>query len=676
MQVFHNLKELKTFKRAVVTIGSFDGVHLGHQKILAKVKQLAKDCGGESVVITFYPHPRHFLNPRSRSLQLINTIEEKKKLFEQFNIDNLVIVPFNEAFANQSADDYIMKFLYDQFKPSFIVIGYDHRFGYKRKGDIEYLKWHSQTLGFEIVEIARQDVDDIGISSTKIRKAIKAGDIIQANKLLGYNFQLSGQVVSGNKIGRSIGYPTANIEVRDKRKIIPNKGVYAVKVTVKGHLYEGMLYVGSRPTIDKKRKQELRIEVNIFDFDADIYSEPIDVEFIAQTRGDIKFEHIDELKEQLGKDKEACLKILKEEQDQLSLLEEQIKDPLPKAAVVILNYNTAHHLAQFLPTVIEHTPKEVEIVVVDNGSTDDSVALMKQDFPAIRLIINPENYGFAGGYNHAIQRIDTEILVLLNSDIEVKAGWIEPVLSLMKEEESVAVAQPKILSQKDPKSFEYAGAAGGFLDQFGYPFCRGRIYSEVEEDWGQYEEQMDVFWASGAAFFIRKKIFDHLQGFDESYFAHMEEIDLCWRIKRAGYRIVAVPSAQVHHLGGGTLAYGSSRKTFLNVRNSLYTLLKNERGFRLFKHFLVRLFLDGLGGIFFMLKLEFKHTSAIIKAHWEVFPRIKQRLNLRKVDDNLIERIRIDHSQDAIGRYKGSIILTFFLSNRKKFRDLRNKPYQ
>jgi riboflavin kinase/FMN adenylyltransferase len=672
MKVFHNLNELTPFKRAVVTIGSFDGVHSGHQNILTKVRNLAKDCGGESVLVTFYPHPRHFLFPEQNDLKLITTIEEKKKLLEQFKIDNLVIVPFNKAFAEQSADDYILKFLYEKIRPAFIVIGYDHRFGHKRKGDIEYLKWHSNSLGFEIIEIPKHEVNDIGVSSTKIRQAITVGDIKKANNLLGHNFQLSGQVVTGNKIGRSIGYPTANVDVPDKRKIIPSEGVYAAKVSVKGHVYDSMLYIGTRPTLDNQ-VPEKRIEVNIFNFDANIYSERINIEFISQIRGDVKFEDLDELKAQLAKDKEDTLKIMKEQNKGLSLIEEDQKKDLPKTAVVLLNYNTSDHLRKYLPSVIEHTPKSVDIIVVDNASTDDSVELMKNEFPEIRLIVNKMNHGFAGGYNEAIKKIDTDILVLLNSDIKVVKGWLEPILTEMEQNPSIAVAQPKILSLESPNLFEYAGAAGGFIDRLGYPFCRGRIFTTVEEDWGQYEEKTDVFWASGAAFFIRKKIYDHFEGFDETYFAHMEEIDLCWRIKRAGYRVVAVPSSKVYHLGGGTLAYGSARKTYLNVRNSLFTLLKNESRKSLFSVFVSRILLDGLAGIYFFLKFEFKHIKAIIKAHWEVFPQISKRLKMRKHDEALIEKIRIAGPQEDTGRIKGSVLLTYFLSGKKKFKDLKFK---
>ena len=672
MKVFHNLNELTPFKRAVVTIGSFDGVHSGHQNILNKVRNLAMDCGGESVLVTFYPHPRHFLFPEQDDLKLITTIEEKKNLLQQFKIDNLVIVPFNQEFAEQSADDYILKFLYEKIRPSFVVIGYDHRFGHKRKGDIEYLKWHSNSLGFEIIEIPKHEVNDIGVSSTKIRKAISLGEIDKANDLLGHNFQLSGQVIAGNKIGRDIGYPTANIEVQDKRKIIPSEGVYATKVFVKGHMYDSMLYIGNRPTLESS-VPEKRIEVNIFNFDANIYSERINIEFISQIRGDIKFDNLEELKAQLAKDKEETIRIMQLQNNSLSLIEEELKKELPKTSVVILNYNTSNQLRSYLPSIIANTPESVEIIVVDNGSTDDSVECMKTEFPDIRLIINQKNFGFAGGYNEAIKKIDTEILVLLNSDVKVEEGWLEPVLYEMAQNPEIAIAQPKILSLKEPKKFEYAGAAGGYMDRLGYPFCRGRIFTSVEEDWGQYEENADIFWASGAACFIRKKLFDHFEGFDASYFAHMEEIDLCWRVKRAGYRVVAIPSAKVYHLGGGTLAYGSTRKTYLNVRNSLFTLLKNESRRELPGIFIARLLLDGLAGVYFFFKLDFKQIRAIIKAHWEVFPQIRERLRLRKHDEELIEKIRIAGTQVDTGRIKGSVLLTYFLSGKKKFKDLKFK---
>ncbi|MFV0237108.1 MAG: glycosyltransferase family 2 protein, partial [Flavobacteriales bacterium] len=244
-----------------------------------------------------------------------------------------------------------------------------------------------------------------------------------------------------------------------------------------------------------------------------------------------------------------------------------------KIAIVILNWNGKKLLAQFLPSVIQNSLKS-DVYVIDNASEDDSVSFLRRYYPSIQLIQNKENYGFSKGYNEGLKLIKAEIVCLLNSDVEVTENWIAPIQKLFEKDQNIAVVQPKLLDYKKRTHFEYAGAAGGFLDYLGYPFCRGRIFDTLEEDLGQYDDEMEIFWASGAAFFIRKQIFDEVGGFDEDYFAHQEEIDLCWRVKNRGYKVFYTHESLVFHLGGATLSNMNSQKTFLNFRNSLFNLLK------------------------------------------------------------------------------------------------------
>ncbi len=248
---------------------------------------------------------------------------------------------------------------------------------------------------------------------------------------------------------------------------------------------------------------------------------------------------------------------------------------LPKIAVVILNWNGRNYLEQFLPVLMQSGSAHMEVVVADNGSTDDSIAFLQSHYPTIRLIRFDKNHGFARGYNLALQQVESEYYVLLNSDVEVVPGWLDPMLALLEKDKTIAACQPKILSWKDKKSFEYAGAAGGWLDKYGYPFAKGRIFDVTEEDHGQYDQTEPIFWASGAALFIRASVYHEVKGFDEYFFAHQEEIDLCWRIQLSGYQIYSCPASVVYHIGGGTLPRGNSLKTYLNFRNNRIMLSKN-----------------------------------------------------------------------------------------------------
>jgi riboflavin kinase/FMN adenylyltransferase len=311
MKIYRDLGQLPYFKNAVITIGSFDGVHPGHRRIIEVMQQKALELNGETVLITFYPHPRIALAEQkglSTELKLLCDLEEKASLLEKSGLDNLVVVPFTKDFSNQSPDDYIERFLVHYFHPSVIVIGYDHRFGKGRSGDIDYLKKFQDKYGYQLLEISKQEVDGIAVSSTKIRNALLSGDVALAEKMLGYHYTLSGKVIHGLHLGRKLGFPTANIAVDDAEKLIPEDGIYAVMVNLDSKKYKGMLYIGSRPSIDTGFGKT--IEVNIFDFSDDIYGQKIKVEFIDFIRADIKFDSLIELSQQLKKDMNAAVQVL------------------------------------------------------------------------------------------------------------------------------------------------------------------------------------------------------------------------------------------------------------------------------------------------------------------------------------------------------------------------------
>lgn len=286
-----------------------------------------------------------------------------------------------------------------------------------------------------------------------------------------------------------------------------------------------------------------------------------------------------------------------------------------KIAVVILNWNGADLLRQFLPSVIQYSP-EATIYVVDNASNDNSIEVLQEEFPTVKLIQNTGNFGFSKGYNEALKVIDEPILALVNSDIEVTENWLTPIQSQFENEPNTAIIQPKILDFKKKTHFEYAGAAGGFIDKYGFPFCRGRIFETIEEDKGQYNDIIDIFWATGACFFIRNEVFKKLKGFDEDFFAHQEEIDLCWRTKNQGFDIKYNGNSSVYHVGGATLKTGSPQKTFLNFRNSLWMMTKNIPIGELFSTMFVRLALDGMAGLKFLVEGKPKHLFAILKSHF------------------------------------------------------------
>lgn len=326
-----------------------------------------------------------------------------------------------------------------------------------------------------------------------------------------------------------------------------------------------------------------------------------------------------------------------------------------KIAIVILNWNGKKLLEQFLPSVIEYS-KEATVYVADNASTDDSVSFIKTAFPLIEIIQNKENGGYAKGYNDALKHIEADIFCLLNNDVEVTANWLSPIIETFTNEFNTAIIQPKLLDFNKRDYFEYAGAAGGFIDKYGYPYCRGRIFNTIEKDNGQYNDTTEVFWASGACLFIRKYVFNELNGLDEAFFAHMEEIDLCWRAKNLGYAVKYVGQSTIYHVGGATLNNANPKKTFLNFRNSLYTLTKNAKG-NIFLIILIRLVLDGIAGIKFLVELKPKHTLAVLKAHFSFYAHLKQLLRQRKSVKNKI-----------IYYQKTSIVLDYFVNSNVNYK--------
>ena len=299
-----------------------------------------------------------------------------------------------------------------------------------------------------------------------------------------------------------------------------------------------------------------------------------------------------------------------------------------KLAIVILNWNGKTLLETFLPSVIEHSSGH-DIYVVDNASTDNSVLFLESKYPTINCIKLSQNLGYAGGYNESLKQINADVYCLLNSDIEVTKNWISPILKIFNSDPNTHIIQPKILDYNQKNKFEYAGAGGGFIDQLGYPYCRGRIFNSIEEDTGQYDDRLEIFWASGACLFIRTETFNSLEGFDHKYFAHMEEIDLCWRAKNKGYRIEYTGASTVYHVGGASLNVLDPKKTYFNFRNSLYTLVKNTHH-KLFGIVLLRLVLDGFAGLRFLFQGKVYHLMAILKAHGRFYLELPRLLILRK----------------------------------------------
>lgn len=334
--------------------------------------------------------------------------------------------------------------------------------------------------------------------------------------------------------------------------------------------------------------------------------------------------------------------------------------PETKIAVVILNWNGKRFLEKFLPFLISNNSAGAEIIIADNASTDDSIDFLQKNYPVIRIIRNDANYGFAKGYNVALSQLEAEYFVLLNSDIEVTSKWIEPVIALMDSDKSIAACQPKILSYSEKEKFEYAGAAGGFIDKYGYPFCQGRIFQELETDKKQYEAAREIFWATGACLFVRAELYKKYGGLDDDFFAHMEEIDFCWRMKNIGYKIMYCSQSVIYHVGGGTLPKKNPKKTFLNFRNNFILLYKNLPSSQLFKVFAARLLLDGVAGTKFLFEGHVKDFFAVIHAHFSFYFTLGRHRKKRKALQQ----------KDTSNIYQRSIVYQHYMKGVKTFSQL------
>ena len=653
MNIFRGLSALPEFKDSVITIGSFDGVHLGHRKILKRIQQLAEVINGIDVVITFHPHPREIVYPKDDDLQILTTLDEKLEYFRRAGVSNVVVVPFTIEFSQQPAQEYIEKFLFARFHPRYIVIGYDHRFGFNRTGNVHLLKLYGEELGFEVVEINVEELKDIAISSTRIRNAILENSMEHANALLGHPYMISGQVVTGNRLGHHIGYPTANVKVSDAKKLLPRDGIFAATATVKGIEYKGMLYIGLRPSIEAG--PERRVEINLFDFDKQIYNEEIRIEIYKFIRGDRKFPTMEGLKSAMAEDEAVVRQFFKG-----SSLD------TPDVATAILSYNGKNYLERFMPYFRSVRYAKEKTYLIDNASTDGTVRWIRTAYPEVACILLPKNVGYAGGYNEALPKIQSKYIALVNSDIEITPLWLNPIIDMMEKDASIAAVQPKILDEKRKGYFEYAGASGGFMDSLGYPFCRGRILQVVERDTGQYETSLPVFWASGAALVLRKEVFEEVGGFDTDYFAHQEEIDLGWRLLLKNYKIMACPASVVYHVGGGTLSYNNPEKVYLNFRNNLVTLFKYLPKTDLIPIVSLRWLLDGLAGMRFLAKGQFANAFAVTRSHFYIYGHIRTILAKRRKVSETFTRQPL---AKLPGVYQGSIIMEYYLRWKRRFRD-------
>lgn len=335
-----------------------------------------------------------------------------------------------------------------------------------------------------------------------------------------------------------------------------------------------------------------------------------------------------------------------------------------KVAVVILNWNGKNFLEKFLPSVVACNSSYAEIIIADNASKDDSIDFLKKNYPQLRIIQNANNRGFAKGYNDALKQVEAEYYVLLNSDVEVTAGWLDAVIKLMDSDKNIAACQPKIKAYNNKSSFEYAGAAGGFIDKYGYPFCRGRILEKIEEDKGQYDDVREIFWATGACMFVRAECYHRIEGLDEDFFAHMEEIDLCWRLKNFGYKIMYCPHSTIYHVGGGTLSKTSPKKTFLNFRNNLMLICKNHPPKFFFSKMWLRMNLDGLAAFKFLFSGQFLHFIAVLRAHFHFYTLIGRTLKKRK----RLQKQITQYTTTAV--YLHCIVIDFYVRGKKTFKEI------
>jgi len=653
VQVHRGLEHLPLFQNSVISIGVYDGVHFGHRTIINRVIEKAKEIKGESIILTFDPHPRQVVYPSDQEIRLLTSLDEKIAQLEATGLDHLVIIPFTVEFSQINPYHYVENILIEKLKVNHIIIGYDHKFGLNREGDINLLRTYEKKGDLTVEEISRQDVDDLKVSSTKIRNHLQEGDIHIANKLLGYTYELTGIVNQGTQIAGNLGYPTANCDLTEKAKLIPAPGTYAATAECDGQHYEGMLYIGKSPTLQSLNNDV--VEMNLFaTIDEPLYGKEITIRPEKRYRGDQKFDSVEQLKYNIAADKTAVEHhFVKKKSSAL-------------VATAILNYNGQDFLADYLPT---HQSSDThQVLVFDNASTDESVRIAKEH-DQVQVITLAENTGFAGGYNHALPHIGSKYVAIVNSDIKVTQGWLDPIISLMESDASIGAVQPKIKSVLQPDEFEYAGAAGGFLDRLGYPYCRGRILNTVEKDQGQYDTSIEVDWSSGAAMVIRTELYKSAGGFDADFFAHMEEIDLCWRIRRAGYKIICVPQSVVYHVGGGTLTYDSPRKTFLNVRNNYWMVLKNKSVGSLIGVLPAKMAIDCLYALSFLLQGKLPHMGSVVKGIFAGLMGISKTGQKRKQIAYFLDRYTIG-SETSTSQKINFLPISYYLFGKKKYQDL------
>ncbi len=658
---------LPAFRNPVVAIGSFDGLHLGHRAILNTLFEAAQELQGDSILISFDPHPRFILDPGDQGFSLICSMEEKVKLLEKTNLTYLLIIPFDYSFSLMMPQEFVEHILIDKIKPLKIIAGYDHRFGRDGRGDNDLLRQYASKGFFQFEEATAYTLKKEIISSSRIRELLYQGKIRKANQFLGYPFFLTGEVISGKKIGRKIGYRTANLKLQYPNKILPKNGIYSSICTVNGNACEAMLYIGHSESVAANLDRQ--IEVHILDFNQDIYGQIIKVELLDFIRDDKKFSNLDDLSRQIAQDERSIRQ---------SILKYKLRTQVeknPKIAIAILNYNGQSLLETYLPGVVKHAPKNCELVLIDNGSSDGSLHFVQHHFPEVRIIRLLKNYGFASGYNKAIAQLDADYVAILNSDIRMDSDWITPIIDFMMSDPFVMACQPKILSDTNSDYFEYAGAAGGYIDGLAYPFCRGRIIDFIEQDYGQYNDAQEIFWASGAAMVVKTIAFKALGGFDEDYFAHQEEIDLCWRMRRMGGKIYAFGNAHVYHLGGGTLDYDNPRKTYLNFRNNLFTLFKNAPWIHVAYIVPVRFVLDFMIGTSYLLKGKGKVFYKILQAYIIFIINLLYLIYKKANQDTLIESLRIDKSRQA-GVLKSSIFYQFYVSTNRIFSSIPSSYFK
>ena len=603
MEIHRSLDNLPSINNAVLTIGAYDGVHHGHRAILERLIDIAREVDGQSILLTFDPHPRKVIFPYDKEFRYITTLDEKTTLLRDTGIDHLIILPFTVEFSQINPYVYVESVLIDKIQAKHIIIGYDHQFGMNRAGNIDLLRQYEEKGHFKVHQIERQDIDELKVSSTKVRNAIIAGDMARANKLLRAPFSLTGHVTSGDGIGTDLGYPTANLSIKEADKIIPQHGIYAAKCEVDGHIYEGMLYIGHSATL--KEGAKVAVEINIFhQYDEALNGKEMQIWPLQFIRSDEKFESKEELLFNIAADKVEIERFFYRQSKKARI------------TIAILNYNGRDLLQSYLPSIIRDADGIAEIMIIDNGSTDESLDYLKQYGEDLSVVALKDNHGFADGYNRGLAHCDTEYVALINSDVRTTPGWLTPIIDLLDGDSSIGMVQPKILSDQRHTHFEYAGACGGYLDAFGYPYCRGRLFDTAEEDLGQYDEATEVMWTSGAAMIMRTDLFTLAGGFDADFFAHQEEIDLCWRVRRAGYRHICLPQSVVYHLGGATLDYNNPKKVYLNIRNNHWMRNKNYPGAPTIRVGLLRMLLDIAASFFYLLQGKPSAMIATWKGLW------------------------------------------------------------